>query len=69
MAELLSPGVYIEEIDASNISPSVSQNVAFFAGNFTKGPIDLPYVVTTKRELEHVFGTPTNENFNEWYQC
>ncbi len=69
MAELLSPGVYINEIDASTIVPSVSNNVAFFAGSFTKGPIDQPYVVTTKTQLIEDFGAPTNENYNEWYQC
>ncbi len=66
---MLSPGVYINEIDQSTISPTVSNNVAFFAGNFTKGPIDQPYVITNKRELEQTFGYPTDENYNEWYQC
>lgn len=66
MPTLLSPGVYIAEQDLSNIVPTVSNNVAFFAGNFTKGPVQQPYVITTKRELEDVFGTPTNANYNEW---
>jgi phage tail sheath protein FI len=69
MATLLSPGVYIEEIDASNIVPNVSNNVAFFAGNFERGPVDQPYVVTTKKELEQVFGYPNDQNYNEWFQC
>ncbi len=69
MATLLSPGVYIEEVDASNIVPNISNNVAFFAGNFDRGPVDQPYVVTTLRDLEEVYGHPTDKNYNEWFQC
>ena len=65
----LSPGVYIQEIDSSAIAPTVSNSVAFFAGNFTKGPVEQPFVITNKDELEYFFGKPTNENYNEWFQC
>lgn len=65
----LSAGVYIQEIDNSAIVPTVSDSVAFFAGNFTKGPIEQPFVITNKRELEGYFGKPTNTNYNEWFQC
>ena len=65
----LSPGVYITERDESTIVPTVSNNVAFFAGDFDKGPVDQPYVVTTRKELIDRFGLPTNDNFNEWYQA
>lgn len=65
----LSAGVYIQEIDNSAIVPTVSNSVAFFAGNFTKGPIEQPFVVTNKKELEYYFGKPTNTNYNEWFQC
>lgn len=65
----LSAGVYIQEIDNSAIVPTVSNSVAFFAGNFTKGPIEQPFVITTKDELFRYFGEPTDQNYNEWYQC
>ena len=65
----LSAGVYIKEIDNSAIVPTVSNSVAFFAGNFNKGVIEQPFVITNKDELEFYFGKPTNENYNEWYQC
>ena len=68
MAQLLSPGVYIEEVDASAIVPNVAANIAFLAGNFNRGPQDLPYVVTNKQEYERIFGTPTDQNYNEWFQ-
>lgn len=65
----LSAGVYIKEIDNSAIVPTVSNSVTFFAGDFTKGPIQEPFVITTKEELETYFGKPTNTNYNQWYQC
>ena len=68
MAQMLSPGVYIEEVDASAIVPSVSANVAFFAGNFNNGPVDQPYVVTNRQEYRSIFGVPTDRNYNEWFQ-
>ena len=65
----LSPGVYITERDESTIVPTVSNNVAFFAGDFDKGPVDQPYVITTRKELIDRFGLPTNDNYNEWFQA
>lgn len=65
----LSPGVYVKEIDNSAIVPTVSNSVAFFSGNFTKGPIEQPFVITNKSELEDYFGKPTNETYNEWFQA
>jgi len=65
----LSPGVYINEIDNSAIVPSVSTSVAFFAGNFEKGAIEQPFLITNKKELEYYFGKPTDKNYNEWFQC
>jgi phage tail sheath protein FI len=68
MPEFLSPGAYVEEIDASNISPSVSNSIAVFAGNFAKGLIDQYILITNVDELITYFGLPNNTNFNEWYQ-
>jgi hypothetical protein len=65
----LSPGVYVTEEDLSTIVPSVVSNVAFFAGEFTKGQCGVPYVITNKEELERNFGTPTDSNYNQWFQC
>ena len=65
----LSPGVYINEVDNSAIVPSVSNSIAFFAGNFDKGPIEQPFMVTNKKDLEYFFGKPTDKNYNEWFQC
>jgi len=65
----LSPGVYIKEVDASAIVPTVSNSVAFFAGTFQKGVIEQPFLVTNKDDLVRYFGEPDDDNYNEWYQA
>lgn len=69
MAEMLSPGVFIEEIDASTIVPSVSMSVATFGGEFTKGPTGSYMLITSVDDLIDFYGLPTDENYNQWYQC
>lgn len=69
MAEFLSPGVFVEEIDASTIAPTVSTSVGVFAGNFVKGPVGEFLLVTSVAELIELYGLPTNSNYNEWYQA
>ena len=69
MAEMLSPGVFIEEIDASAIVPSVSMSVATFGGEFTKGPTGSYMLITSVDDLIDFYGLPTDENYNQWYQC
>ena len=65
----LSPGVYITERDESTIVPTVSNNVAFFAADFMAGPVDQPFVITTRKELIERYGYPTDANYNEWFQA
>ena len=65
----LSPGVYVTETDLSTIVPNEVNNVAFFGGQFNKGPLGEPYVVTNKEELVQTFGEPTDDNYNDFFQC
>ena len=69
MPEMISPGVYLEEIDNSGIVTGSSSNVAAFSGNFKKGPVDTFIQVSNTQELIDNFGYPDNENYNEWFQC
>lgn len=69
MAEFLSPGVFVEEIDASTIAPTVSTSVGVFSGKFKKGPVGQFLLVTSVAELIDLYGQPTNENYNDWYQA
>ena len=69
MAEMLSPGVYVTETDASTITPSVSNSIAVFAGQFDKGPADTYTLITSVDELIANYGLPGDDNYNDWYQC
>ena len=66
---MLSPGVFIQEIDASTIAPSVSSTAAVFVGNFTKGPVESYLLITSVEALISNFGLPTDTNYNDWYQA
>jgi phage tail sheath protein FI len=69
MAEMLSPGTYITEIDASTIVPTVSNSIGVFAGDFEKGPVGTFTLITSVAELITFYGSPTNTNYNDWYQA
>ena len=62
MADMLSPGVYLEEVDASQIVSAASSNVACFAGNFKKGSVGEYNTVNSVADLIDISGiliTPT----------
>lgn len=65
---LLSPGVQVVEIDASTIAPTVSNSIAFFAGNFDKGPVGSYLLVSNENDLINLYGKPTIKNYNDWMQ-
>lgn len=69
MVAMNSPGVYVQERDMSDIVPSQSNSVAVFGGSFTKGIVDTYKQITSVDELIENYGYPTDENYNEWYQC
>lgn len=69
MAEMLSPGVFVTEIDANTIVPTVSNSIGVFAGDFTKGPVDTYTLITSVSDLITYYGYPTNDNYNDWYQA
>lgn len=69
MAEMLSPGVYVTEIDASAIAPTVSNSIGVFAGRFHKGPVGAYMLITNTDELQQFFGRPSDLNYNDWYQA
>lgn len=69
MVAMNSPGVYIQERDMSDIVPSQSNSTAVFGGNFTKGVVNEFRQITSVDDLIENYGYPTNDNYNEWYQC
>lgn len=69
MAEMLSPGVFVTEIDASTIVPTVSNSVGVFGGNFLQGPVGTYTLITSVADLITFYGKPTNTNYNDFYQA
>lgn len=69
MAQYLSAGVYGSEIDLSTSVPSVATGITVFGGEFTTGEAFRRIPVTTIEQLIQKFGTPTDENYNDWFQA
>ena len=63
MANLVSPGVQVKEIDLTNVVPSVSSTIGAMAGAFTWGPANEICTVTSETELVEKFGKPNADTF------
>ena len=60
MAFQVSPGVQVNEIDATNVVPAVSTSIGGFAGSFNWGPVSQVVTVSSENELAETFGKPDN---------
>ena len=58
MAFQVSPGVQVQEIDATNVVPAVSTSIGGFAGSFNWGPVEQVVTVSSENELAAIFGAP-----------
>jgi hypothetical protein len=58
----ISPSVRITEKDLSFIAPEQSFHRSGLVGFASKGPIDIPTVISTQRQLNTVFGYPHPES-------
>lgn len=67
MSFLISPGVKIQEIDLSNIIPSVATSIAAIVGTAPKGPVigddDCPTLITSQAQFVEIFGEPDGKSF------
>ena len=63
MANLVSPGVQVKEIDLTNVVPSVSSTVGAAAGAFAWGPVNEVITVSSETELVNRFGKPDANTF------
>ncbi len=61
MGFLVSPGVEVNEIDLTNVIPSVSTSIGGFVGEFRWGPVGEAITVSSEKELASYFGGPPNE--------
>lgn len=58
MANLVSAGIQVKEIDLTTIVPAASATVAAYAGRFNWGPIGVPVLVSGEDDLGIQFGQP-----------
>ena len=58
MAFQLSPGVLVQEQDASNVVPAVATTIGGFVGDFNWGPADEIITVASENQLVERFGKP-----------
>ena len=63
MAFQVSPGVQVNEIDATGVVPAVSTSIGGFAGSFNWGPVDTIVTVSSEKELAETFGSPDSNTF------
>jgi len=65
---LVSPGVKIREVDLTiGRIDQANEQIAAFAGPFSKGPVNLPILIQTEQQLLDVFGKPKIENNQSLY--
>lgn len=66
MAFQVSPGVQVNEIDASGVVPAVSTSIGGMAGSFNWGPVAKIVTVTSEKELAETFGTPDSNTYKHF---
>ena len=63
MANLVSPGVQVKEIDLTNVVPSVSSTIGAMAGAFAWGPVNEVVTVSSETQLVEKFGKSDANTF------
>ena len=67
MAFQVSPGVLVQEIDATNVIPAVSSSTGAYVGHFSWGVVDEIRTITSQKSLVDAFGEPENTNISAEY--
>lgn len=67
MANLVSPGVNVSEVDLTTIVPAVSTTRGAIAGLFHWGPVNQKVLISSEEELVNTFGKPTNYNAETFF--
>jgi len=70
MAFTLSPSVQVTESDFSGIVSLVATTPAAFVGRFDRGPVNERILISSVKELQETFGTPSVERYgSDWWTC
>ena len=63
MAFQVSPGVQVNEIDATAVVPAVSTSIGGFAGSFNCGPVGEVVSISSEQGLADIFGAPDDNTY------
>ena len=69
MGFLVSPGVEVNEIDLTNVIPSVSTSIGGIIGRFRWGTVNELVTVGSEKDLAAQFGKPTSSIYEQYYQA
>ena len=69
MTMLVSPGVHVREIDATNRVPMLGTSTGAICGPFREGPVSTVVNIGSENELVQVFGKPHASNFEWWFSA
>lgn len=67
MANLISPGIAINEIDLTSSVQPESSTIGAIVGDFRWGPVEEITLVSSETELAAQFGKPDENNFKDYY--
>ena len=60
---LISPGVFTNEVDQSFLAGGIAQIGAAIVGPTVKGPALVPTQITTFNQFQQIFGTYTDDSY------
>ena len=66
MADLVSPGILVQEKDLTNTIPPVGGSSGGISAAFTWGPAEEIVTITSENDLAATFGQPTSDNQANW---
>ena len=67
MANLLSPGVSVNEVNLTTVVPSVLTTAGAYAGPFAWGPASTIVPVSTETILVNTFGKPDGNTYASFF--
>lgn len=67
MADNLSPGITLKEGDFSQSVPSVTSAIGAIVLHAEKGPANVRTLLTNPKDLETIYGRPTDYNYTHWF--
>jgi len=69
LIQTIAPNVITSESESRSTLIDPSKNIALFVGEFERGPVNEPIVVSSALEFKTTFGRAIAPFIDDWYQC